>query len=148
MGLDVPAGAVVGVSCRIEIQGRRIRATRGWIRRVLAGAVVDCGGLVIVGGFLVRAPGGLLGRFGVLTGTVVSYGGLVEIERIRIGASGSGFGVTRGRGATGQRAGEKEEHGKIAQAAHVRSLGDVRKIQCNKRLTQVNHQMRPQSIPD
>jgi len=122
MGLDVPTGAVISVGCRIEVQGRRIRATRDWVRRVLAGAVVDCGGLVIVGGFLVRAPMSLLGRFGVLTGAVVSYGRLVEIERIRIGASGSGFGVTRGRGATGKRTGEEEEHDKPVQAVHVLRL--------------------------
>jgi len=105
----VPAGAVIDVGCRIKIQGRRIRATQDWVGRVLAGAVVDRGRLVVVSSTLVRAPGSFLGWFGVLAGAVISYGRLVEIECVRIGASGCDFGVIRGRGATGQRTGEEEE---------------------------------------
>ena len=129
MGLDVPAGAIIGVGCRIEVQGRSIRATRDWVGRVLAGTVIDRGPLVVVGGPLVRAPGGLLGRFGVFAGAVVSYGRLIEIERIWIGASGRGFGVIRGRCATGQRAGEKEQHDEITQATHIQPVVEERKIQ-------------------
>ena len=79
MGLDVPAGAIIGVGCRIEVQGRSIRATRDWVGRVLAGTVIDRGRLVVVGGPLVRAPGGLLGRFGVFAGAVVDRGRLVVV---------------------------------------------------------------------
>ncbi len=85
--MNIPAETVVGVGCRIEIQGRRISATRNRIGWVLARTIVDRGRLVVVGCPLVRASLNFLLQLGVFAGTIVGHRGLIEIEGIWIGAS-------------------------------------------------------------